>query len=238
MDSQTQSVTLMKLFGTKLFRTKILSKGIVNAGRNTKLLVNYLECNKLQIIGHEGHQCNFNGYVEDYADPIIHPTDKKVIHMTILNQAFRKEDERFPRAFTTKCATEGVAKRFLSLLMLGVAAARDLKLKRSSERRAAKLTIYDLTTDGSSSESDENDSDEGENEDKEGKEEKADELEEESDEESEELLQATQDWPVQPLRPSKWYPEKRMREEKENKGGNVNEDEDDNPPSKKKRVVY
>ena len=132
MDSQ--SVTLMKLFGIELSRTKLLSNDIVNAGRNTKLLVNYLDSNKLQLIGHEGNQCNFNGYVEDYADPIIHPTDKTVIHMTILNQAFRTKDKTFPRAFAIKCATEGVAKRFLSLLMLGVASARDLKLKRSSKR--------------------------------------------------------------------------------------------------------
>ena len=177
MDSP--SVTLMKLFGTKLFRAKLFSKDIVNAGSNTKLLVNHLESNKLQIIGHEGHQCDFNGYVKDYANPIIDSTDKTVIHMTILNQAFRTRDRTFPRAFAIKCATEGVAKRLLSLLMLGVAAARDLKLKRSSKRCATKLTIYDLTTDKSSSKSNDNDSDEGENEDKEGKEEKTDGLQEE-----------------------------------------------------------
>ena len=81
--------------------------------------------------------------------------------------------------FLLSNATEGIAKRFLSLLMLEVVSARDLNLKRLSKRCAPKLTIYDLTTDGSSSESDDNDSDEGENEDKEGKEEKTDGLQEE-----------------------------------------------------------
>ena len=101
MDSP--SVTLMKLFGTKLFRAELFSKDIVNVGRNTKLLVNHLESNKLHLIGHEGKQCNFNGYVKDYANPTLGSTDKTVIHITILNQIFRTLDCTFPRVFAVKC---------------------------------------------------------------------------------------------------------------------------------------
>ena len=196
-----ESVTLLKLFGTKLFRKKRSSDDIVDAGRNTTLLINHLSTNKLHLIGHESKQCNLNGYVEDYANPTLDSQDKTVIRIIFFNQAFRTYDRTFPRPFAIKCSSKESAKMLLSLLMLGVSSAKDLNEKRSRERDAAKLAIYHLETDVSSSESDDNDSDEGENEDKEGKEGKSDGSEES---EEEDLFIETQDWPVEPLRPSKW----------------------------------
>ena len=137
MRFQHPSVTVLETV-VRIFRQKWKAvNAAVHAGSSTNLKMNRLKTSmltgKMHLVGHESCQCNFNGYVETWCNPSILPENPNVVVLNFMNQAFRVNDNTFGRIFYLLARSPEEALKVHAVLMLGVAAAKEKKLRRNGK---------------------------------------------------------------------------------------------------------
>ena len=119
----------------------------IDGGSATKLQIHHLRTSsgtgKLHLIGHEGTQCNFNGYIATTANPEV-VEGKLFFHFH--NQAFRRKDRTFGRLWKMECSSPEEANKVLAILLLGVDAAKQDYQREQQVARTAIATLYDAET--------------------------------------------------------------------------------------------
>ena len=153
MNQQRPSCNLLEVVVKALRRPIGRVTKIVHAGSSTKVRFNRIEMTpeigRMHLTGHEGPQCNMNGYIEKWCNPQIHPNDPNVVCFSFFNQAFRSK-ENFFRIYDLCCEDEETARKVRAVLLLGATAAReyDEHVRREEEetQRALDNAVYNADT--------------------------------------------------------------------------------------------